>query len=387
MSTSPLLNQDALIERKDWDAMTALKTFRNTSFFEGLKSRATNSPIVQQMFNINKGHNLIFQYSYQFTQGPVTQNTQALGTGEIPMLLQDEMSFIRTRYTGQVEDIFDTSQFGASGLSEVAFIQGEIVKNYHRHVDQAIFDTMQGHHWNERSNRFDLPSGVVEVTGGLSLDTMIDLGVAASTGIVNGVQREPLRPFAVMDGRQVYALIVDNYTAAELKKSQDFKVMMSGSDVRGNTNRNISGVIGLFHNILVIEAPIASGVIAPELTQGTTLAREIGVGFKNVKHVIQPGLRLQDAAGLWTGEVGFDAKNIKKRRCILVGAGAISYGIAKTPVFGVKSSEDYDIFKETMLEVWMELQKTQYTIARGRDPEEMRIAGLDFGQLTVDINL
>ena len=221
-----------------------------------------------------------------------------------------------------------------------------------------------------------------------NFNTLIDIETTLKTsqGYTTGEVRRPLAPFKTtnsQDGEKpVWIFVIDSAMAALLRKdTAGYQSISKDGDVRGNGNRNFSGVIGRIGSMMIVEA---------NQFFGETAGTQLGWGL-NDSEIEMAGLRQyvgdNPASAVWTGQEGFayGAANLHSRGIIL-GAGALQCAMGKMPDYRWKPSQDFDIKSESALEVWTEMRKTKLK-AETAEYKAAKVSGIDYGVVTVDVQV
>jgi len=160
-----------------------------------------------------------------------------------------------------------------------------------------------------------------------------------------------------------------------------YQTLVRSGDIRGNNNRNISGIIGQLGSMLIVEAGQFFGS-----TGGSTS----GFGLNDTE-VEMSGLRQYDGASptsaLWTGQEGFDYASVDLHsRGVILGAGALQCAMGKQPDYRWQPSQDFAIKSESALEVWTEVRKTKLK-SENANYKAAKVSDIDYGVVTVDVQV
>jgi hypothetical protein len=228
------------------------------------------------------------------------------------------------------------------------------------------------------------PSHTIDLGTTFTFNDIINIEkvVKTSNGFTTGSVRRPLDAYTMQDGSKVWLFVIDTAMAALLRRdTSGWQTIMSGSDTRGENNRNIKGVIGKVGSLLIVVADQFFGE-----TSGTTP----GWGL-NDSGIEIAGLRQHAgataASAPWTGQSTFDYAHANLHsRGVILGAGAIQLAMGKMPDYKLQTSQDFGISSESCLEFWTAVRKTNMT-AENTDYNQAKIAGLDFGCIAVDVEV
>lgn len=345
----------------------------------------TMDSIVYQVNNENasEGHTVVFDFDGNLSGKAIRGKDVAFGKGETKRKFSDKLTVDRYRLVVDNGDKFDGKAIGDLSINEHADSRSKLADLFIRWKDQALFDTAQGfkgaqtptHVWAKdvSSTKFGY-SDLVEIEK--SLRTGVGFKAAGfNAGAAAAGQRAPLKPFRLADGRSIWLMIVDPFTAANLKGNTTDNGLMklaAQADIRGNNNRVFRGLLGQIGQLVIVEAEAFFG----DTPSGNTL---------DSSAVEIPGLRQWDSVNSkWSGQPGY-ASAVWSRNLIL-GAGALQLAFGKMPDYKFQASSDFAIKSESCLEVWTEAKKTLLT-AEVADYNQAKIAALDFGVVAVDLKI
>lgn len=361
------INSD--LSRKKW-VREGLVQAKSKSFWTPYTGM-TGDSIVMQANNLNAsdGHTVVFDYDGNLSGKAIKGKDTAYGKGEKKKKFSDKITVDRYRIPVDNGDSFDAVDIGDLSISEHSDSRAKLADLFIRWKDQSLFDAAQGANGQSSSHIIDLGST-------FNYDTLIDLEtkIRTSTNFDTGGTRAPLKPFRFQDGRAMWLLVVDAFTAALLKKSDDYQTIVPQADVRGNENRLLKNVIGKIGSFLVVEADIFFGYTGHTATTINMEDSEIEIC----------GLRRYDSNGNWTGQTDFDNTLALHSRNLILGANALQMAFGKMPDYHLQFSQDFKITSESALEVWMATQKTTL-LAEMDDYRSAKLAGYDFGVVVVDI--
>lgn len=376
MTTAVLpLNSD--LKRRAW-MLEGLVQAASQSFWAPFSGGDRRS-IVYQETNISasEGHTVVFDYSGNISGKAVKGKDTAYGKGETKRKFSDKITVERYRLVVDNGDKFDGVDIGDLNINEHADSRAKLADLWVRFKDQMIFDSAQGNLGQPPSHIIDLGS-TFDFNSLITIETILK----TSNGFTTGGVRRPLEPYMTANGQKVWLFVIDSKMASLLRKdTSGYQTIVANSDVRGNENRNIKGIIGKLGSLLIVEAEQFFGK-----TDGTTA----GWGLNDSEIEIS-GLRQYAGADAstapWTGQAGFDyASASLHSRGVILGAGAIELAMGKMPDYKFQASTDFGITSESALEVWTAVQKTVLK-AENHDYEAAKIADLDFGCVAVDVEV
>lgn len=374
------LNSDLI--RRRWMREGMIQA-ASKSFWSSMQGSSKDA-IVYQVNNENSGsgHTVVFDYTGNLSGKAVKGKETAFGKGEQKRKFSDKITVERYRLVVDNGDKFDGVNIGDLSINEHSQSRTMLGDLWARFKDQSIFDAAQG-------NLTTLLDGIQAATHVIDLGTTfnfnqlvdIETTIKTSQGFSTGSVRRPLDPFRMENGEPVWPFVVDAAMVKLLRKDSAFQTIMRSSDVRGNGNRNIKGVIGKVGSLLLIQADQFFG-----FTPGT--ARGWGLDDSEIEIA---GLRqyqgANPATAVWTGQANFNyaATNIHSRGLIL-GAGALQLAMGKMPDYKFQESQDFGIKSESALEVWMESRKCKLT-AENSDYKNAKVAGIDHAIIAVDVQV
>lgn len=376
MTTAVLpLNSD--LKRRAW-MLEGLVQAASQSFWAPFSGGDRRS-IVYQETNISasEGHTVVFDFSGNISGKAVKGKDTAYGKGETKRKFSDKITVERYRLVVDNGDKFDGVDIGDLNINEHADSRAKLADLWVRFKDQMIFDSAQGNLGQPPSHIIDLGS-TFDFNSLITIETILK----TSNGFTTGGIRRPLEPYMTANGQKVWLFVIDSKMASLLRKdTSGYQTIVANSDVRGNENRNIKGIIGKLGSLLIVEAEHFFGK-----TDGTAT----GWGL-NDSEIEIAGLRQYSGASAasapWTGQAGFDYSSASLHsRGVILGAGAIELAMGKMPDYKFQASTDFGITSESALEVWTAVQKTVLE-AENHDYEAAKIADLDFGCVAVDVEV
>lgn len=369
------------LKRKAW-MREGLIQGASQSFWDAYTGNNSAS-IVYQEKNISAkaGHTVVFDFDGNLSGKAIKGKETAYGKGEQKRKFSDKITVERYRLPVDNGDAFDGVDIGDLSITQHSDSRSKLSDLYTRFKDQAIFDTAQGLVKPNTIGATYLPSHSIDLGTTFNFNTLVDIETTLMTsqGFTTGGVRRPLKPFMMANGEPVWLYVVDAAMAAKLRKdTAGYQTLVRSGDMRGNRNRNFTGIIGKLGRLLIVEAGQFFGN-----TQGTG-----GPGFGiDDSQVEMSGLRQFDTVNnVWTGQEGFDYGEVLRSRGLLMGAGAIQFGMGKEPDYKFQESQDFAINAESALETWLEVKKTQL-IAENKDYEAAKVAAIDFGVIVTDLQV
>ncbi len=340
---------------------------------------STHDAIVYQVNNTSakEGHTVVFDFSGNITGKAKKGKETAFGQGEAKRKFSDKITVDRYRLVVDNGDEFDAVDIGDLRITQHSDSRSKLSDLFIRFKDQSLFDAAQG-------GLGQAPTHIIDLGTTLNFDTLTDLEttIKTSQGFTTGGIRRPLDPYRTESGEPIWLFVIDAAMAALIRKdTAGYQTIVRSGDVRGNNNRNIKGIIGKLGALLIVQADQFFGETSL-LVQGWGL---------NDSEIEISGLRQYDGAdpttALWTGQTGFSyaSANLHSRGLIM-GAGALQCAFGKHPDYKWQPSEDFAITSESLLEVWMETQKTNL-VAENEVYKQAKIANLDYGVVCVDVQV
>jgi hypothetical protein len=300
-------------------------------------------------------------------------------------------------------DKFDAVNIGDLSISQHGHSRALLADQFIRFKDQSIFDAAQGikggistattttHriYYDASSTLISygtlagiektLRTGAIWVTGtnelGYATGTLPDTAAAAASST-----RAPLEPFRLEDGRSIWLMVVDPFTAHNIKSNtvanSGIMALSQHADLRGNNNRLFKGIIGQIGSLVIVEAQSFFGSNADFDSSAVT-----GLDASNIEVC---GLRAFDGT-YWTGEASYAGAPTYSRNLIL-GANALQMAFGKQPDYKFQASQDFGIKSESACEFWMNTQKVNLT-AENTDYDQAKRASMDNGVVAFDVKL
>ena len=383
------------LERKAWLRKGMVEAAAK-SFWGPYTGNSSTSIVYQENdISASSGHTVVFDYSGKLSGKAVKGKDTAYGKGEIKRKFSNKISVDRYRIPVDNGDKFDGVNIGDLTINEHSDSRAKLADLFIRWKDQMIFDAAQGSLGNVAISK---PSHIYDLGTDFTYNTLLKLEQAVKTGLgfmkpsvsgavstVKADRRAPLEAFKMANGEDIHLFLVDSYMANKLKMSAGYQAMVFSADVRGNSNRAITSIIGKLGRFMVVEAPDFFGY-----TEG---AGNFGLEDSEVE---LSGLRKYQTDGTvdattpltaWEGQKGFSydtPANIMSRGLIL-GQGAIQTAFGKMPDYKFKASQDFDITSQSAVEFWTNAIKTVLTLESGKALKQAKITDLDYGVIAVDL--
>jgi len=348
------------------------------SFWAAYTGFSADSVVYQKnMTNVAEGNLMIFDYDGYLTGEMALDREQAWGKGEGKRKFSTALKIRRGRIPVNNGDKFKGKEIGDLSITEHGDSMSKLSDLWVRHKDQCHFDSVQGRLDNLDNSHIYRPNDRASVADLLATDIMsysyiltLTENMIEGDRFAKGSKRMPLKPFRIADGEVVWNLLLDNTAFFQLKKDTRFQDLVAQGDVRGANNFLFRGQPVKIGQLMVSVAPVFFG---------TSTDRRAGKTKPEIT-----GFRKLDEDGLYTGEKGFGATGKKiAARSVLLGAGAMQYGMGMEPDYNLQFSQDHKITSESLLEVWFNVQKTQL-LPETVDYDEARIGNMDYGVIAVD---
>ncbi len=372
------LNSD--LKRKGW-VMEGLVQAASRSFWSPYTGMSKDSIIYQHNdISAKAGHTVIFDYSGNLSGRPVKGKNVATGTGEQKKKFSSKITVERYRYVVDNGDVFDGVDIGDLAINQHSNSRAGLSDLFIRAKDQGIFDAAQGFKGGFA------PSHSIQINGAtnalaykdlVNIEKILRTGTGYMTGVAGSTtaapQRAPLVPYRLNDGRSIWIMVIDPHTAANIRGNaagNGIMPMAQTADLRGNNNRVFRGLVGQVGQLVLVEA---------ESFFGKTVSNGLDGSETEIA-----GMRNIDAAGKWSGEEGFTAPRYSRN--LIMGAGAIQCAMGKQPDYDFQWSTDFKISSESVLETWMEIQKTRLLAENDEYHQAVR-GGNDYGVIALDVRL
>ena len=340
---------------------------------------ASGEAVVYQknMTSISEGNLMVFDYDGYLTGEMALDREQAWGKGEGKRKFSSALKIRRGRIPVNNGDRFKGKEIGDLSITEHGDSRRKLADLWIRHKDQGHFDAVQGRLDSLDNSHIFRPNkrasvGALTATDVMSYDYLLELNemMLEGNGFAKGGQRMPLKPFTIQSGEVVWNLLLDNTAFFQLKKDKRFQDLVAQGDVRGMNNFLFKGRPIQIGQLMVSVAPIFFG---------TSTDRRVGKTKPEIS-----GFRKIDEDGKYTGEKDFGATGKKiAARSVLLGAGALQYGMGMEPDYNLEFSPDHKITSESLLEVWFNVQKTQL-LPESVDYDVAKIGNMDYGVIAVD---
>lgn len=361
------------LKRKSW-AMQGLIQKSATSFWAPYKGSSLDSVImVENDISKKQGHEVIFDFKGALSGKPVKGNTQAKGTGEQKKKFSDKVRVSDYRYVVDNGTKFDGVDIGDLSINEHSESRSMLGDLWVRSEDQAFFDLAQ------QTPEFGITLTTSTFDDILGIEEVVKTGIGFTDSPVGISTRAPLKPFKLQNGDPVFLWLVDVSMKKKLLNSSGMQSMLSATDVRGNDNRLIKGVIGRVGNFLFVEASTFFGTTDGDITTD---------GYYNYDNtgVELAGLRKFDNVNkVWAGQEGFDAGSTLISRSVILGAGAFQKANGMAPDYKYEET-DFGKFSESCLEVWCGAKATKLLVENS-DNKYGKLGGYNYGSVFVDIEL
>lgn len=399
MGATGVVSASSELVRKRW-LMEGLVQARSKSFWAAYTGNTSDS-IVHQVNNetATEGHSVVFDYDGNLAGKAVKNKDTAYGKGEQKKKFSEKITVDRYRLVVDNGDKFDAVNIGDLSISEHGDSRTKLADLFIRWKDQALFDTAQS---------FYLPTGSVAPKHGIYYDasstkisyqTLVGIEQTLRTGagyvvttnplgysirttpatapVISETTRAPLKPFRMADGRSIWLMIVDPYTAANIKSNTTVNsgvvAMSLQADLRGNNNMMFKGIIGQIGQLVIVEAEAFFG----SNTGGTNL-EDTSVEIC--------GLRQWDQSNTdWSGESSYASAEYSRN--LILGANAIQIAFGKQPDYKFQESQDFGIKSESAMEFWMNSQKVYLDAENTDDYAMAKIAGMDNAVIPFDVKL
>lgn len=376
------------LQRKRW-MREGLIQGASRSFWNPMTGSSKDSVVFQaNNENAASGHTVVFDFDGNLSGKATKGKETAYGKGEQKKKFSDKITVERYRIPVDNGDAFDGVNIGDLSITQHADSRAKLSDLFVRWKDQALFDAAQGNIITNDTGR-QAPSHVIDLGTTFTFNQLLDIEktLKTSQGYTSGGVRRPLDPYRTKKGdngmeRPLWIMVIDSSMANILRKdTAGYQTLVKDGDIRGQNNRNFSGIIGQIGALLVIEAPQFFGA-----TGGSAA----GWGL-NDSEVEMCGLRQYDGASaataVWSGQEGFDygSSNLHSRGVIL-GTGALQIAFGKQPDYKFQASQDFGIKSESALEVWTEVRKTKLVEENGAY-KQAKVSGIDYGVVAVDLQV
>ena len=379
------INSDLV--RKKWMAEGLIQN-TSKSFWSPYQGNSFSSVVYQENnISASEGHTVTFDFDGNLVGKAVKGKETATGTGETKRKFSTNLTVDRYRFVVDNGDKFDGVNIGDLSINEHADSRAKLADLWVRAKDQAITDAMQ----QGASHRILLNS-TFTFDQFLDIENVIKTGTGYTkmTDKTAASNRLPLQPFMLSDGRPIWLMVVDSAMKNKLMKSAGAQQVFRESDVRGNENRLLKGVIGKVGNFMVVEADTFFGTSSNSTVGGFVDAN--GYAQLDATQIQLSGLRqYTDAADgfvpeQWTGETISGATTTKLfSRGLILGAGAIQLAMGKMPDYKFQPSLDFGITTESLLETWCGFKATK--LQAENDDYATKIGGISHGIVALDLQV
>lgn len=369
------------LKRKKWMREGLLQA--TSKSFWSAYSGMTKDNVVFQTNNesASDGHTVVFDFDGNLSGSAIKGKNQAYGNGEQKKKFSDKITVERYRLVVDNGDKFDAVDVGNLNTSEHSDSRSKLADLFIRFKDQAIFDTAQGFKDGATpTHTIQIDASVTALSYGdlVDIERTLRTGTGYKTGTFGSTTsapaRAPLEPYRLSDGRSIWVMVIDPYTAANIKGNTAAGGIMSlaqHADLRGNGNRAFRGILGQIGQLVIVEAEAFFGYTASNGLDGS----EVEIA----------GMRQYDATNSkWSGETGFASAEYSRN--LILGAGAIQLAFGKMPDYKFQESTDFGIKSESAVEFWMESKKTKLTAENG-DYKMAKFGGVDYSVIPVDVKL
>lgn len=378
------------LKRKRW-MREGLIQAASTSFWTPFTGN-TKDAIVYQENNENSkaGHTVVFDYDGNLSGKAIKGKETAFGKGEQKKKFSDKITVDRYRLSVDNGDKFDGVDIGDLTINEHSDSRNKLGDLFVRFKDQALFDAAQGN-ITTLDDGLQSPSHIIDLGTTFTFDDLLEIEkvLKTSNGFDTGGVRRPLDSYKMSKGDKgkygylnKWIFIIDSAMAALLRKdTAGYQTIMKDSDIRGQNNRNISGVFGQIGALMIIEADHFFGE-----TEGTTQ----GWGLDDSEVEIC-GMRQYAGAdpttAAWTGQTGFDYADVNLHsRGLILGRSALQIAFGKQPDYKYQESQDFGIKSESAVEFWMETRKCHLK-NENEKYKAAKVSDLDYGVVAVDVEV
>jgi len=369
------------LERKKW-MREGLIQAASTSFWAAYTG-LTKDNVVFQANNesAGDGHTVVFDFDGNLSGKAIKGKETAYGKGEQKRKFSDKITVERYRLVVDNGDAFDGVNIGDLSITQHSDSRQKLGDLFTRFKDQALFDTAQGFKDGvapTHTLQIDASVTALSYQDLVNIEHSLRTGTGYFTGTfgsaVAAPQRVPLKPFKLQDGRSIWLMVIDPFTAANIKGNTaagGIMTLAQHADLRGNGNRVFKGILGQIGQLVLVEAEAFFGTTTTNTLDGS----EIEIA----------GMRQYDLTNTaWSGEAAFATAEYSRN--LILGAGAMQIAFGKQPDYKWQPSQDFGIKSESAVEFWMESKKTNL-LAENTDYTQAKVANLDFGIVCVDVKL
>lgn len=385
--TTAVVSLTSDIKRKRW-MREGLIQAASKSFWSPFTGNSPDAIVYQvNQDGAGTGHTVVFDFDGNLSGKAKKNKETAFGKGEQKKKFSDKITVDRYRLVVDNGDKFDGVDIGDLSINEHSDSRSKLGDLFIRFKDQALFDAAQGVKGNEQpSHKINYDASSTKISYGTLAD--IEKALRTGTGFKSGLpdattaaaSRAPLKPYRLMDGRSVWLLVIDPYTAHNIKANttanSGIMALAQHADLRGADNRVFKGVLGMIGQLVIVEAEAFFGE-----TEGSD-ATALGL---NQSEIEIAGLRQYDATNsAWSGQSGFASAEYSRN--LILGGSALQLAMGKQPDYKFQESQDFAISSESAVEFWMNTKKTNLT-AENSDYKKAKVADLDAGVITFDVKL
>lgn len=366
------------LKRKQWMREGLLQA--TSKSFWSAYTGMTKDNVVFQVNNESAadGHTVVFDFDGNLSGKAIKGKETAYGKGEQKRKFSDKITVERYRLVVDNGDKFDAVDIGDLSISEHADSRQKLGDLFIRFKDQALFDTAQGFKDGEGPTHVyvkDASSTRLGYADLVDLEQALRTGAGFKSAGFNtsasaAAPRAPLEPYRLSDGRSIWVMVIDPYTAANIKGNTaagGIMALAQHADLRGSNNRVFRGLLGQIGQLVIVEAEAFFGYTTSNTLDGS----EIEIA----------GMRQWDGSK-WSGESGFGSATWSRN--LILGAGALQMAFGKQPDYKFQASQDFGIKSESAVEFWMETKKTKLT-AENSDYKSAKRANLDHGIVAFDV--
>lgn len=353
---------------------------------------STMDSIVYQENNENSGsgHTVVFDYDGNLSGKGIKGKNTAFGKGEQKKKFSEKITVERYRLVADNGDKFDGVNIGDLTINEHSDSRNKLGDLFVRFKDQALFDAAQGN-LDTNDDGIQAPTHVIDLGTTFNFNTLVDLEkiLKTSNGFTTGGVRRPLDGYKMYKGdkgkygtMKQWVFLIDASMAALLRKdTAGYQTIMKDSDIRGQNNRNISGVFGYIGMLMIVESQHFFGETSGTTTGWTLDDSEIELCGLRQYNGADP------ATAPWTGQEGFDYNGANLHsRGLLMGRSALQIAFGKQPDYKYQESQDFGIKSESAVEFWLETRKCKMS-AENEKYKAAKISNLDYGIVAVDVEV
>lgn len=372
---------DSDIARKRWmrQGMVQAASMSFWSPFTGMNKDS----VIYQVSNgdAGSGHTVVFDMDGNLSGKAVKGKDTMFGKGEQKRKFSDKIDVDRYRLGVNNGDMFDAVNIGDLSITQHSDSRAKLSDLFIRFKDQMVFDTLQSFHGNAPTHSIQIDAStnafsynhLVEIEERLRTGTGYNTGSFGSTATAE--TRAPLKPYKLMDGRPVWILVVDPFTASNIKGNLGAGGLMqlaTSADIRGRGNMIFKGLIGKIGSLVIVEAERFFG-------------ESTGKDF-NDSNIEIAGMRQFDSdKDAWTGESGFVTGDYSRN--LILGGCAMQLAFGKQPDYKFQASQDFGITSESAVEFWTNAKKVKLKMETGDSYKDAKVAELDYGVIALDIKL